>query len=500
MRRITGLILLTLLLALTAYSQEDKFLTEDVKKGIYQFRQENYDEALVTLKTARAGQPDNPLAAYYLGLTYKRMENYVESSKELEASLTMTPRIKGALIELIDCLYRLDRLDDAKKWIKVAEDEGIRPAQAAFLKGLTLLRSGDYQAAIESLTNAKGLDPELTASADYQIGVAHLRLKNYSAAKDVFKDIVSLDPNADVAVYANRYLDALERKTEAERPLHLFLRFAFESDSNVILKPADTSLITNITDQHDTREVWDFKGDYTWKGNDTFSVKYGYGLHYALENQLTNYNILGNLLSVEPRLAYEKVMVSFPANVTHYVVDDKNYLAALALGNMNNFLIAPSQMAQLGGFYKYKNYLRPPFGDEDRTGNELIGTAGWFLFFMNNEGFLNARYAINQDWAEGNNWEYFGNRFDIGFLTPILNKKLKCGANGELFIQNFENVHTVYLKKRRDYVWSVSTLVSYEFIKNTELQFQYTYVNDRSNINIYDYRRHVVTGAIQYKF
>jgi len=495
-------ILLTLSLAQFAYPEDDKYLTEDIKKGIYQFRQENYDEAIQTFKAARAEQPENPLAAYYLGLTYKRTENYVESRKELEASLNMTPKIKGALIELIDVLYRLNELEEAKKWIKTAEDEGIRPAQAAFLKGLTLLKDGDYQGAVESFKNSKGLDPELSVSADYQIGIAYLRQRNFADAKEIFKGIVHLDPNADIAAYASRYVDALERKTELERPLHLYLRSGFEYDTNVVLKPADTNLVTNIADQKDTRETWDLKGDYTFKTPcQELTVKAGYGFHYSLENNLKAYDIIGNMFFAEPRFSYEKAMVSFPASVSQYIIGGKNYLASVAAGNVDNFLIADSQMAQVGGYYKYNDYLRPPFGDEDRTGNELIGTAGWFLFFMDNEGFINLRYTANKNWAEGNNWEYWGNRFGLGILTPIFNqKKFKFGVNGEIFLQNFDNVHSVFLKKRRDEVYSVSTLLSYEFYKNTELQVQYSYVNDRSNISLYKYDRSIVTGAVEYRF
>ena len=46
-------------------------------------------------------------------------------------------------MELIDLLYRLGETEEAKKWISVAEKEGVIPAQAAFFKGLALLKEGE---------------------------------------------------------------------------------------------------------------------------------------------------------------------------------------------------------------------------------------------------------------------------------------------------------------------------------------------------------------------
>jgi len=474
-------------------------VNEDIKQGIYQFRQENYDEALAILQEAMETYPDNPLAAYYLGLTYKRMEDYVAARKYLEASLHMTPKIKGALIELIDILYRLNYLDEAKKWISVAEEEGVRPAQAAFLKGLTLLKAGEYEESVNAFKDAKDLNKQLTVSADYQIGIAYLRQRKFNEAKRVFADIVDLDPHTDIATYAGRYVDAIDKRIESQRPLRLTLRCAFEYDSNVLLRPADTALVTEITDQDDTREVWDFKGEYTLRTEDNFlSFKAGYQATFSKQNDFGRYDVMSNTFSGQPAISFKKVLVTFPVNYSHSVVDEKNYVSIISVGNVNNILIAESQMVQTGIIYKYDDYLRPPFGDEDRTGDELIGTCGWFLFFMKNKGFLNVKYTSNKDWTEGRNWEYIGNKVSGGLLVPLW--KFKCGVNSEVSFQNYDNIHSTYNLRRKDQTYAASSILSFEFIKNAEIQFQYTYVTSRSNINLYEYDRFVLSGALQYKF
>ncbi|MCM8774861.1 MAG: tetratricopeptide repeat protein [Candidatus Omnitrophica bacterium] len=473
---------------------------EEIKRGIYQFRQENFDEALEILSAARQSYPDNPLAAYYLGLTYKRMEDYVNARKELEASLEMTPKIKGALIELIDVLYRLGQLEDAKKWIRVAETEGIRPAQAAFLKGLTLLKDEQYDEAIESFRNAKGLDETLAQPSNYHIGIAYLKQQKFDKARQAFDQIVSISPDTDIAAYANKYIEAIDRKAEGQRPFHFSARFAFEYDDNVVLKPGNTSLVSEVGEESDTREVYDFTTDYTLREqNSPWSLKSGYGLRFSKQNDLGRYDYLTNAILLQPSWGSGRLMSSLPARYTHNIVDGKNYVQSVSVSSVNNYLVTPSHMAQAGVTYQYDDYMRPPYGEESRTGNEFTGTLAWYWFFLNNQGFLNLRYSAGKDWTHGNNWENFGNRFSLGWLVPFW-KRFKASANAEFYTQEYDHTHSFFFQQRRDKTYSLSSLLSYEFLKNTELQFQYTYINSQSNVSIYDYSRHVLSSAVQYKF
>ena len=503
--KITTRFILSFVLCLSVFTcsvfAQEAVKDEVLKKGIYLFRQENYDEALTLFKGAMKSRPGSSLATYYYALTCKRLQNYVEAKKWFEKSLTQKPRIAGALIELIDLLYRLNEFDEAEKWIKVAETEGVRPAQSKFLKGLTLQKQGEYEQALKAFEEAKDLDDRLTQSADYRIGICYLRMKKYEDARGVFKETYAVDPQSAIATYADQYVEVIERKLEIEKPFHFMARGAFEFDSNVILKPHDTTYITGVQDQDDTRQVFDMKGDYTFRFEDSpFSVKTGYGTQLARQNKMGQYNLFGNTLSAQGNIALDTVLVTFPLNFNHWVVDDKNYLASISMGNVNNILVGDSQLAQAGIIYRYDDYMRPTsLPDERRTGNELIGTAGWFWFFADKEGFVNLRYAMSKDWTKGKNWEYFGNKIGAGVLYPVCDK-LDASVNGEVFFQDFSNRHSLYDKERDDQIYAIGSLLSYEFLKNMELQVRYTFIAQRSTIHIYSYDRHVVSTAIQYNF
>ncbi len=487
--------------SVSVFSEEEVVNDEAMKKGIYHFRQERYDEALAIFKESFEKDKTSSLAAYYTGLTLKRMESYIEAEQYLIESLGLTPRIKGALIELIDLLYRLDKTDEAKKWIAVAEEEGIRPAQAKFLKGLTLQKSGEYDSSITAFKEAKELDDRLAQSSDYQIGVCYMKMDRFKDAQSVFRDVLAIDPYSDIAGYANQYINALERRLERDKPFHFLARTAWEYDSNVILKPTEASLISDVTEQSDTREVGDIRADYTVRTDDNrLSLKTAYGFHISKQNDFGAYDILGNSLSAQGNVSFDKMMVTFPVNYSHTMVDEKNYLSSVSAGNINNISIGNSQMMQLGAIYNYDDYLRPQSSsDEDRSGNELTGTAGWFWFFSKSGGFVNLRCNINKDWPEGVNWEYWGTKAGATILYPFWDK-FKLSVSGEFFLQDFENTHTVFGKERNDQTYTAGALFSYEIVKNLELQVGYTFVKQQSNIGIYEYDRHIASAGAQFSF
>ena len=119
-----------------------------LEKGIEEYKAENYEEAVDILLAVRYEQPASSIAAFYLGLTYKQMREYRLAERNLREAITLSPPVKDAYLELAEVLYTLDALREAKEWITKSEQEGIKPAHTAFLKGLILLKEGKADDAI----------------------------------------------------------------------------------------------------------------------------------------------------------------------------------------------------------------------------------------------------------------------------------------------------------------------------------------------------------------
>ena len=471
-----------------------------LERGIGQYKHENYDEALILLKQARQVDPSSTLAAYYLGLDYKQLQDYHNAIPNLKDAVAKEPKIIGALIELIDCLYQVGELEDSLRWVAVAEKEGIRPAQVAFLKGLVLLKQDNDQEAIAAFEKAKLLDKTMEQSSDYQIGIAHLKAKEFDFAQEAFKEVLLLEPSSNMAIYANEYLDAIAKRTEAMRPWKLSAGVAWQYDDNVVLKPDEASAAVAISDKATSRQVYTTNLEYTHQYTQRFGLNSQYLFYFAKQNELGYYNTMAHSLVIQPNIYFQRSLLSFPATYTHTLVHESSYLSNPAFNTIYNFMVGDKQMGQVFVQYGNKNYLwTSSTSDEDRDGNGLRAGLGWYLFFAKKKGFFNIRYEADKEWAKGTNWEYFGNQVSSTLAAPVTDK-LKVTLSGSALFQKFSHTHTVLNVRRSDTVYTLSSLAAYEFYKNCELQAQYTYIKDGSNISVYAYNRNITSIGFKFNF
>lgn len=212
-------------------------LSPTLQEGIRQYQQENYEEAIEIFTQLRQQEPASSQAAFFLGMAYKQVMDYAKASANLQDAVTLSPPIKEALVELIDTLYQTGKLDEAKKWVGVAEKEGISPARTAFLKGLILSKENNNREAVVAFEKSKQLDPAFTQAAEFQIGVCLIKDRKLDLAKARFQAVITHDPLSDLATFARQYQDMVEERLYLERPLHLTIGVFAGYDTNIVSKP-----------------------------------------------------------------------------------------------------------------------------------------------------------------------------------------------------------------------------------------------------------------------
>ncbi len=500
-------IILRLFLFSLIFLLRPSFLTavgnSSLEQGISLYQRENFDEAQKFLEQARKEDPASTRAAYYLGITEKRLQQYPEAKKNLLDAVTLTPKIKEALPELIEVLYELGDTKEAHRWIAVAEKESVRPAQTAFLRGLVQTKEGKNSEAIKSFTQAKDLDRGLTQVCDYQIGLAYAKGQSYSDAHRAFQEVMALDPNSDISAYADEYSKALDKRAKADKPLHLTAGFFTEWDTNVVLRPGETNTADDIGNEGDFREVVTAGADYTQKFSDAFRLKYGYDLYYANQTDLNDFDVNSHTFTLAPSYNTQNVSYSIPLQYNLTLVDSNElFLSSVTITPQANFKITDRQIGQVGIKFQEKDYYAKIIdGSEDRDGFRVAPGIGWFYLFPEDKGSVGLRYEFDIDNTDGQNWDYAGNRItpSVQFKVPYV-PKLKCTLASDLYFQSFRHNNIFFNEKREDQSYTLSSLLSYELTSHFDLQFRYTYVNHKSNIPIYEYDRHVFSTGVVAKF
>ncbi|MDW8002029.1 MAG: hypothetical protein RMJ39_05100 [Deltaproteobacteria bacterium] len=509
-----------------------------VEKGIEELKKENYEEALQYFLEARKLDPHSSIVAYYAGITCKHMEDYECAITHLRDAVTLKPSVIEALPELIDALNVTENLAEAKRFIELAEKERIAQPKVAYLKGLVLMKEKNYKGAILEFEKAKSLDPNLSQACEFQIGIALAREGKLKEAVERFKSTITLDPTTDIATYAKDYERILKERIERERPLRLSFSLNYKYDSNVVTK-GEGPIVEQISGHQGSAMNLSFRASYTFpfsfRKPVSLSLSYGllaekyfskrYTRADGTKGNLKEYTNMTNSFTLFSGFSRERWAVSLPIFYNYYSlqgVKSNSFFDELSWWNTARymeqygttptfrFLLRSNIIGEIScGFSKrhyFKTLLHPrPLVDEELRDADILSTSfGLTTTWKEGRSVIALRYTFGKEHAKGRNWSVDReDRISISLLYPldgITKLPIKLQVTGDASFQKYKYVHTFFDKKRRDDVYNFTGAIIYELMRNLDIIGQYTYVRDKCNIEIYNYKREIMTLGFEYKF
>jgi tetratricopeptide (TPR) repeat protein len=527
MKKIVSLlgILLFFFLIPAAFCQTGNSIQEE---GIKQYQAENYEEAIEILEKARAQDPKSAMAAYFLGMAYKQTLDYNKAAPNLSDALKLKPAVKEALIEYVNILFQLNKLSEAKEWIKVARQENIEPANIAFLEGMILSREKKYTAAIESFEKAKSLDQNLAQTADYQIGICYMNDRKLKNAQERFKATASYDPNSDLAIYARQYLEAVENTIFYTRPVRITLGISGGYDSNVVSKPRTESLSGGIGDPGGGVISPSLRVEYVphldgpWLFNAMFSSAANFNEHF-----IHTRDSIANTFSVMPGYNFGRFSISMLGSYVDYIlradsdiVADgnagyKHYEDYFTIGPIVKIMMTDSQILEFFIGYDKKNYYNQSITSINslRDAEGLRAYLSWTWFYWDN-GFINLRYDVNREVTNGIYWDNVSNRLSASLVLPLLPDNIiqktgfvylqltgSLGKQDYYYQQPYSDVDGIAKNDlRNDRIYNGSASVNWDITKHWTCILQYSNTKADSNIPVYEYTRNLYTVGLEFKF
>ena len=501
-------------------------LSPTLQEGIRQYQQENYEEAIEIFTQLRQQEPASSQAAFFLGMAYKQVMDYAKASANLQDAVTLSPPIKEALVELIDTLYQTGKLDEAKKWIGVAEKEGISPARTAFLKGLILSKENNNREAIVAFEKSKQLDPAFTQAAEFQIGICLIKDRKLGLAKARFQAVITSDPLSDLATFARQYQDMVEERLYLERPLHLTIGIFTGYDSNIVSKPTESSVASGITDEEGAVLSSSVRLDYVPR----FEGPYLFNAQYAAVSNVNSehthsHDSLANSFSISPGYNFGRFSLNLNANYTNVLLRTdpdltpapdsspgyKRYLEYSSIGPVLRVLLNQNNIIELFAGYDKKEYynqkktLNP---DDNRDSDGPRTYLSWIWLFRENS-FLNLRYDYTRESAEGRNWENDGNRLTVNVSFPVISEErakrigpVTMQLTGSAFFQDYDHKvnYGIATRSRKDDIYTGSAALTWRFWKYASLIAQYTRTENKSNVPIYEYNRDQCSAGFEFRY
>jgi tetratricopeptide (TPR) repeat protein len=502
MRKASIIYLFFVIFVFFGFAEDLKGAENSLDKGIAEFKAENYEEALQFLTKAREQQPGSPMAAYYLGLTYKQMGVYRESAKHLIDAIRLTPPVEDAYPELVRVLYTQNKLNEAKDWISKAERQGIKPGPITFLKGLVLLKEGKNREAIEAFRKAKEVDPSLAQQSDFQIAVILTKQKKFNEAKESLKAVISVDPASEMASFAKEYEEAFTKEIKAYKPWQVMAGITYQYDDNVVLKPSTAIPGVLITGQRDSSVVTTFKFHYKPLLSDPWFFNAQYNVYANIHFSLHKSDLIYQTVSLTPGYQFQNGAITLPVSYSHVWLDKHQYTAVGFIKPTVSFMFLPNHIGQFSMEYARREMLKSPANrnrDEERDANIFILSPGYLYSFMGGKGMFNVRYEFSRDDTEGKNWENIGNRINLGLLLPLLSK-LSFIFSGDICWQHYDHPHTFYGMERKDRTYYGSVGFLWEVFKGFSVNLQYAHTRADSNISVYEYKQNTYMIGAEYTF
>lgn len=496
-----------------------------LEAGIRQYQQENYEEAIELLTKARGEDPSSAYTAFRLGMAYKQILDYNRAVTHLQDAVTLRPAIREALGELIDTLYQLNRLEEAKKFVAMAEQEAIAPARTAFLKGLILAKENNNAEAIQSFEKARGLDPSINQAAEFQIGICLVKDRKLDRAKALLQAAISRDPLSDLASYARQYVTLVEDQLYQARPLRLTLSVLGGYDTNIVSKPMEAAAAVNITDEKGAYLSSSARLDYVprLEGPWLFNAQYSFASNVNSKHT-HSHDSLANNFSVSPGYNFGRCALNLNLNYTNVILRTdsdvtpalnsspgyKRYLAYVSVGPAFKFFANQNNIVEIFAGYDLKKYysqkVTTPDAVRDSEGARVY--MSWIWLFRE-EAFLNLRYDFTTEAADGSQWTNKGHRLTANVSLPLLpaEKAKRVGPvtlqlASSAFFQNFANpaVYGPVTDTRRDKVYTGSVGLAWRCCKYASVIAQYTRTQNNSNLSIFEYDRNQYAAGLEFRY
>jgi len=515
----------TCLALLTFISPAFAELSATLQEGVAQYQKENYEEAIEVLSKVRLREPQSTQAAFFLGMAYKQVLDFPKAATNLRDAVTLTPPIKEALVELTDTLYQMDNLEEAKKWLATAEEIGVAPPRVAFLKGLICSKENKNLEAISAFERAKQLEPALTQSAEFQIGICFIKERQLEKAKARFQAVILQDPLSDLASFARQYHDLVEERMVLERPLHLTVSVFGAYDGNIVLKPLDTTSAGDITDETGMTLTSSVRLDYTPRMEGPWLFNAQYSIASTVNSVHTHsHDSLANNFSLSPGYNFGRFSLNLNASYTNVLLRTdpdlapdpdsnpgyKRYLDFTSLGPVFRLFVNPANIVEFFVGYDVKNYYNQKVVSPDAL-RDTVGFreyVSWIWLFKEN-AFLNLRYDFANEHADGRQWTNDNHRLTFNVSYPLLEEErakrfgpLNLQVTGSAFFQNYryETNFGIITETRRDRVHTGSLGLAWKFWKYANLIGQYTKTQSKSNVPLFEYDRNQYSMGLEFRY
>lgn len=468
----------------------------EFKKGMLLFGEGSYEEALDKFQKVVDIAPSNANAYYYIGSSYSSLSEYEKAISFFQKALELDPDLVETYFQMGVAYYQMGWLREALEELGKAQIYTPENAMVYYYQGAIYYDMKKFHKSVVSFRKIREFDPALMAFSYYWEGVSLFQQGLYAKSKEPLQEVIKLSPNSPLGKSSGEFLEAVKEQT---KPLCFDAKLGVEYDDNVTLQPVDEDA-ADISGKEDERAVINLK--LTRRAFlEPGEVGISYSFYQSLHQDLDEYNLQGHTGSLYFASALRPFQPTVQYNYEYYFVDNDEYLEKNVLVPSVNISVASPHITQIYFKYESMNYLVSVEEDEyDRSGSANSVGVNQYFSIIEDKGFFRVGGEYKNNEADGDDWDYSGSKFVASLYIPLPISKMHMEIGGEYELNNFDNEDSFFEETREDKIVRAWLEFIYKLNNNWDVALNYRHINNRSNIDFYEYRRNITSLFASYSF
>lgn len=543
---------LTVLPLTTARAQAPR--SEELEAAVYidrallAYSEKRYDAALKELQEALRLNPQSVDALYYQGLVYSALDRPGDARASLEKARGIRPGDVDVAFQLGALHFAQKEYEQAEPLLRQAYAADPRRPNIGYYLGFIEYRKKNYREALSLLRANVPSDDDFAQLAGFYTGLASAALGFPGEARVEIEQALRLQPVSPLVTPMQRFGEILEKAAKEEKFFRGELRFGVFYDTNVPVVPGSGDITATAIRQQTRRrksegELASLDLAYTWLKTPDWTGDIAYTFLQTYNNRLTEFNTQGHTPTLtiansgsvaSPfgelpydaglQLAYDFISLgnspfSQRIIVTPYATLQENRGRISLADQTFDFanLTTLQFRAQSKDFFHDGDVVRREIRDAK---NYMIGPAHLFLL-DGGRHYVRLGYQYDAELAEGENWSYRGHRLVAGFQITIPEVDIRIRYDVDYHMRDYQRKHSLQpatapnTTRRRDreplHQFGIAKDFVPDFLKSSFLcgangscslgvAVEYLYDRNRSNLDVFQYSRHVVTTSVAWRF
>ena len=488
-----------------------------VAQGVLDFDEKRYGEAMANFVKALEIEPDHVEALYYVGVVHMAQRRPDEAVKFLERARAKAPTDLSVAYQLGLAYFAQQQYERALPLLEEVFKSTPTQDSLGYYVGFMRYRNKDYRGAVNAFRAGRSSDPEIRQLSGFYTGLALAVLGLPAQATAEVEQAMSLAPSSALTGPAERLRDTLVAARQQERRLSAEVRFGVFYDDNVAVIPNPTGtskepLVGALrrTGSSSSGELAGVRADYVWYRDERFDATVGYSFFATYNNDLPSFNVMDHLGTAG--VTYKTSLGSMPAQVgSSYAfdalfLDQELFVRRHTVSVIGAVAEDDTNLTQIFFRFQNKDFEAGFPAPEDRDGNNYM--VGFLHLFRFQQDKHLIKLGFQQDWeyTDGRNYSYKGQRIQAGVLYTLPWWALRAKWDFDVHFRQYQNTN-LFLPttkpaqmSRRDQEVNNVFRLELPLPASLTLSGEYQLTHNRSNLQVFDYSRSVLSLILSWSY